>query len=87
MQDLLSKLLWYNSEISAQAVQLRRSLPGYDAAKRSYDEASEQLRAVVGYKLYDQYITRLGALLEYENLSYYALGLGLREAFVRELCM
>lgn len=87
MQDLLSELLWHNSSISSQAVRLRRSLPGYEAAKRSYDEASEQLRAVVGYELYDQYTTRLGALLEYEYLSYYALGLGLREAFVRELCM
>ena len=87
MQDLLSELLWHNSEISSQAVRLRRSLPGYDAARHSYNEASEKLRAVVRYELYDQYTTRLGALLEYENLSYYALGLGLQEAFVRELCM
>lgn len=82
-----SELLWHNSEVSSQAVQLCRSLPGYDAAKRNCHAASEQLRAVAGYELYDQYITQLGALLEYENLSYYALGLGLREAFVRELCM
>lgn len=85
MQHLLTELLWNNPEISANAIHIRRNMPGFTAAKRSYDEACNKLRTAVGYDLYDQFMCQLGRYLEYEDLSYYALGLGLREAFIREL--
>ena len=87
MDDLLAELLWNNCEISHRAVMIRRSLPGFADAKRGYDAASARLRAAAGYELFDQFVCQLGRYMEYETLSYYALGLGLREAFVRELCV
>ena len=87
MKDLLAELFWNNPELSARSINIRRNMPGFTAAKRSYDEARSKLRAVVGYELYDQFMCQLGRYLEYEDLSYYALGLGLREAFIRELCL
>ncbi len=41
----------------------------------------------MGYSLFNKFETQLFRYTEYEVRAYYALGLGLRETMVRELCL
>ncbi len=85
MQDLLTQLLWRNTEIDEAAACLRQTLPGFREAEQTYEALSEQLRAAAGYDLYDRYFAQLIRYTNYEVQAYYSLGLGLREDMVRSL--
>ena len=85
MQELLSKILWYDDEIYEAANRLRRTIPGYQEAERAYEDLAGKIRALVGYELYDQYYTQLIQYTNYEVRAFYSLGLGLREGLVQTL--
>lgn len=87
MQELFAQLLWENEEIPEKAAQLCERLPGFDAAQQEYDEALQKIQDLVGYQLCDQFCQRLYRYTSYEVRAYYALGLGLQEALLRELGM
>lgn len=87
MQDMLTEMLWTNTEIPDQAARLCETLPGFGAAQQEYDEALQKIQDLVGYQLCDQFCQRLFRYTSYEVRAYYALGLGLREALLRELGM
>ena len=85
MQDLLDKLLWENPEIYDMAERLREAMPGFAEARRDYEALAGQIRAAVGYDLYDRYFSQLMRYSDYEVQAYYALGLGLRREISRKL--
>ena len=85
MQDLLAELLWDNEEIHHAATELCCSFPGYLEAKREYDEAAKKIRSLVGFELYDLFLTRLNNCNSYEVRAYYSLGLGLRGEILQAL--
>ena len=85
MQDLFAELMWHNTEVDEAADRLRRTLPGFEEVQRDYDALAEQVRSAVGFELYDRYFTQLSRYTSYEALSYYSLGLGLREEMVRAM--
>ena len=85
MQNLITELLWRNTEVDEAADRLRKTLPGYEQVQGEYEALAEQIRAAVGYELYDRYFTHLSRYVNYDVLSYYALGLGLREELVQAM--
>lgn len=85
MQNLLAELFWKPEEITRGADQLCQTIPGYFEAKQEYDDMAEKIQSIVGYDLYDQFLTRLMRYTNYEVCAYYAFGLGLREDVVRAL--
>lgn len=85
MQDLLTKILWPSEEIHQAADQLRKAMPGFQEAKRTYDELAQQNCTAAGYDLYDRYFTQLMRYSSYEICAYYSLGLGLRGELFRSL--
>ncbi len=87
MQDLLAELFWHSTEIDEAAGQLCQAMPGYQEARRAYDVLAEQIRALVGFDLYDRYFTQLLRYSDYEVSAYYSLGLGLRKDIVQALGM
>ncbi len=85
MQDLLAELFWDPGKIGEGADQLCKTLPGYQEAKQQYEETIETIRGIVGYELYDQFLTQLIQYTNYEVYSYYFFGLGLRKDLVEAL--
>ncbi len=85
MQDLLTRLLWNDSEISAKVFELSHAMPGYQEKSQAYDAVAQEVKAILGFSLYDRYVSALMQLCGYENRAYYALGLGLREQLIRAL--
>lgn len=85
MQDLLAHLLWANEEIPEAADRLCRTLPGFQAAWREYQRTAQQIENLVGFSLFDRLQQQFIRCTDYEVRAYYALGLGLREALLREL--
>ncbi len=85
MQDLLIRLLWDNSEISTKVCELSRTMPGYQEAAQAYEAVDQEIKAILGFPLYDRYSSALDRLYSYDNRAYYALGLGLREQMIRAL--
>ncbi len=85
MQDLLIRLLWNDSEISAKVFELSHTMPGYQEESQTYDAVAQEVKAILGFSLYDRYLSSLMRLCGYENRAYYALGLGLREQLIRAL--
>lgn len=85
MQDLLLHLLQENDEISHKVHELVHEAPGYQKTLQEYNAVARQVRAVLGYDLFDAYETALHCCSCYENTAYYALGLGLREELVKQL--
>ena len=87
MQDLLTTLVWKNAQIPEAAAQLCTELPGWEEAQAEYLSTAEEIQEAVGYSLFNKFETQLFRYTEYEVRAYYALGLGLRETMVRELCL
>ncbi|MCI9557174.1 MAG: hypothetical protein HFF53_09590 [Lawsonibacter sp.] len=85
MQDLFAELMWRNTEVDEAADRLRRTLPGFEDARRDYNTLAEQIRSAVGYELYERFSAQLSRYTSYDALSYYSLGLGLREEVVRAM--
>lgn len=85
MQDLLTKLLWHNTEIDEAAGRLCQALPGFQEVEQTYYDLAEQVRELAGSDLYDQYFTQLFRYTNYEIQAYYSLGLGLRTDIVKAL--
>lgn len=85
MQDLLIRLLWNDSEISSKVYELSHAMPGYQEAVQVYEAVDQEVKAILGFPLYDRYSSALDQLHSYENRAYYALGLGLREQLIRAL--
>lgn len=85
MKDLLAEWFWDPEKIGAGASSLCKTLPGYWDAKQQYKRTLETIRAVVGYELYDQFLTQLIQYSNYEVYSYYFFGLGLRKDLVEAL--
>lgn len=86
MQELFTKMFWENFEIPENAARLCASLPGFEAARREYDETAAKAQVILGYQLFDQLQQQFLQYTSYEVRAYYALGLGLRETVFRELC-
>lgn len=87
MQELLAQMLWNSEDVHTAAAQLCENLPGFQEAQRQYDETAGQVQALIGYELFDQLCEQLSRCSSYEVRAYYSLGLGLREALARELCL
>ena len=85
MQELFAELFWENIEIPEKAARLCESLPGFEAARREYDETAAKAQAILGYQLFDQLEQQLRRYTGYEVRAYYALGLGLRETVLQAL--
>lgn len=85
MIDILTELFWNPEEIGKGADQLCQMLPGYLEAKRQYEKTAEEVRAIIGYNLYEDFCTKLIQYTNYEVYSYYFFGLGLREDLVKAL--
>ena len=87
MQDLFAELMWRNTEVDEAADRLRRTLPGFEDAREYvlYNTLAEQIRSAVGYELYERFSAQLSRYTSYDALSYYSLGLGLREEVVRAM--
>lgn len=85
MQDLLTELLWRNTEIDKAADQLCKTLPGFQEARQAYHALADQIQAAAGFDLYDRYFTQLVHYTDYEVQAYYSLGLGLRQDIVQAL--
>lgn len=85
MQKLLTELFWGNEELHHTAGKLCQSLPGYGEALQEYDKVAEEVRALIGFALYDQFLMRLNQYNDYEVRAYYSLGLNLRQDILQLL--
>lgn len=87
MQELFTQLFWENEEISHAVACLCEDIPGYQSAKQECGKIVAQVQEIIGYELCNQLLERLAEQSRYDEYAYYAVGLGLREATFRELCM
>lgn len=85
MQDLLLHLLQDHGAISEKVHQIVQDLPEYRQALHDYETVAGQVRTILGYPLYDAYVSAFLRLGCYEDSAFYALGLGLREELVKLL--
>lgn len=87
MQDLLKNILRQETETAQAAWELLKTLPDYNAARQELEKATEAIRAQVGFPAYDAWESAWLACCSYELRIYFALGLGLRREFIRELML
>lgn len=83
MQDILLKSLWYNTELSHKVSELSRAMPGYQEVSQTYEAIAKQVGDILGFELYDQYLSAQTRFSNYEVYAWYALGLGLRKELVQ----
>lgn len=83
MQNILLKSLWYNTELSHKVPELSRAMPGYQEAAQAYEAIAKRVEDILGFELYDQYLSAQTRFSNYEVYAWYALGLGLREELVK----
>lgn len=87
MQELFAKLFWPNGEISRAVACLCEDIPGYQSAREECNKIVSQVQEIIGFELCSQLLERLTELDGYEEYAYYAVGLGLREAVFKSLCI
>lgn len=87
MQDLLKSILRQETETAQAAWALLKTLPDYNEARQELEKATEAIRARVDFSVYDAWESAWLACCSYELQTYFALGLGLRREFIRELML
>ncbi|WP_251316173.1 hypothetical protein [Flintibacter muris] len=87
MQALFAELFWPNEEISQAVACLCEDIPGYQSAREEYNKIVSQLQEIIGFELCSQLSERLTELDGYEEYACYAVGLRLREAVFKSLCV
>lgn len=85
MQKLLTELFWGNEELHHAAAERCKALTGYWDAQLEYDKVAEEVQALIGFELYDQFLMRLNQYSGYETRAYYSLGLNLRQDILQLL--
>ena len=60
MQKLLTELFWGNEELHHAAAERCKALPGYWDAQLEYDKVAEEVQALIGFELYDQFLMQIG---------------------------
>ena len=87
MQDLLKNILRKETETAQAAWELLKTLPDYRQAQQELEKATETIRAQVDFPTYNAWESAWLACCSYELRTYFALGLGLRREFIRELML
>lgn len=87
MQDLLKNILRQETETAQAAWELLKTLPNYRQAQQELEKATEAIRAQVDFPSYEAWENAWLACCSYELRTYFALGLGLRREFIRELML
>lgn len=87
MQDLLKNILRQETETAQAAWELLKTLPNYRQAQQELEKATEAIRAQVDFPSYEAWESAWLACCSYELRTYFALGLGLRREFIRELML
>ena len=82
MKDAILDLLWKSPDVMES---ISKFLPAYQQAQRDFYAAVDQMREQVSPELFDRLQDRFFTFTNYEVCAYYAFGLGLREALIREL--
>lgn len=83
MQDIILESLWYSSELSHKVHELSRTMRGYREAAQAYETIAKQVEDILGFELYDQYLSAQTRFSNYEVYAWYALGLGLCKELVQ----
>lgn len=83
MQDMILESLWHSAELSHKVSELSRAMPGYQEAAQAYEAIAKQVEDILGFELYDQYLSVQMRFSNYEVYAWYALGLKLREELVK----
>ena len=87
MEDLLKNILRQETETAQAAWDLLRTLPDYNKARQELEKAAETIRTQVDFPSYEAWESAWLACCSYELRTYFALGLGLRREFIRELML
>ena len=87
MEDLLKNILRQETETARAAWDLLRTLPDYNEVRQNLEKAAETIRAQVDFPSYEAWESAWLACCSYELRTYFALGLGLRREFIRELML
>ena len=87
MEDLLKTILRQETETARAVWDLLRTLPGYNEVRQDLEKAAETIRAQVDFPSYEAWESAWLACCSYELRTYFALGLGLRREFIRELML
>ena len=87
MQDLLAELFWNVLDAPGAVTEFLDALPGYQEARREYEEVAEQIAAKAGFDLYDEFQNKLLTYSDYEVRAYYGFGLGLRKELIRQMLL
>lgn len=85
MKDAILDLLWKSPDVMESISKFLLTLPAYQQAQRDFYAAADQMREQVSPELFDRLQDRFFTFTNYEVCAYYAFGLGLREALIREL--
>lgn len=83
MQDIILESLWHSAELSRKVHELSRDMRGYQEAAQAYETIAKQVEDILGFELYDQYLSAQTRFSNYEVYAWYALGLGLRKELVQ----
>lgn len=87
MRDILLNMLRKEQETAQAAWELLKTLPDYNEARQELEKITEVIRAQVGFQSYEAWERAWLACCSYELRTYFALGLGLRREFMRELML
>ena len=87
MQDLLKNILRQETETAQAAWELLKTLPDYKESRQQLEQASEVIRAQVGFSAYDAWESAWLECSAWEVRVYFALGLGLRGELIRGLML
>lgn len=87
MGDMLSNILRQETETAQAAWELLKTLPDYKESRQQLEQASEFIRAQVGFSAYDAWESAWLECSAWEVRVYFALGLGLRGELIRGLML
>ena len=85
MKDAILDLLWKSPDVMESISKFLLTLPAYQQAQRDFYAVVDQMREQVSPELFRCLEDRFFTFTNYEVCAYYAFGLGLREALIREL--
>lgn len=85
MQDLIETLFCDNPELAPAIARFCANQPDFVSAERDYEAAASKIADLVGFELFDEFVSAYLRYTSYEVDASYRFGLGLREAAAERL--
>ncbi len=85
MQDLIETLFCDNPELAPAIARFCSSQPDFVSAERDYEAVASKIADLVGFELFDEFVSAYLRYTSYEVDASYRFGLGLRTATAERL--